>query len=217
MVGTLLRLSELRALSPALTGIAELPVARLRALLVDARTVRSQQIAQMSELRRLATLTAFCAIGVRSAQDDVLDHLETILDEVDDRARARERKRLAIAAVLDEAGVRLAEACELVLDDAVSDAELRAAILSSVGRERLQHAVWQLREHTRPVEEGHRERLLGSYPTVRRFLPLLLDTLEFHASDAGEEVLDALGALQRIEQQRKPSTSDVPLGIVSRS
>jgi TnpA family transposase len=172
----------------------------------------------MSELRRLATLTAFCAIGERSAQDDVLDHLETILDEVDDRARARERKRrLAIAAVLDEAGVRLAEACELVLDDAVSDAELRAAILSSVGRERLQQAVWQLRKHTRPVEEGHRERLLGSYPTVRRFLPLLLDTLEFHATDAGEEVLDALRALQCIEQQRKPSTSDVPLGIVSRS
>jgi hypothetical protein len=52
IVGTLLRLRELRALSPALTGIAELPVARLRALLVDARAVRSQQIAQMTELRR---------------------------------------------------------------------------------------------------------------------------------------------------------------------
>ena len=68
----------------------------------------------------------------------------------------RAQRRLAIAAVLDEAGVWLADACELVLDEAVGDAELRAAILSGVGRERLQQAVSQLREHTRPVEEGHR-------------------------------------------------------------
>ena len=71
----------------------------------------------------------------------------------------------------------------------VNDADLRDAILTRVGRGRLEEAISQLREHTRPVEEGHRERLLGSYSTVRRFLPLLLDTLHFQAPDAGETSL----------------------------
>ena len=75
----------------------------------------------------------------------------------------------------------------------------------------------QLREHTRPVEEGHRERLLGSYGTVRRFLPLLLDTLKFQATDAGAQVLDALTALKPIEHKHALEPDDVAMQIVSRS
>ena len=218
MVQSLARLRELRVLSPALTGVDELPAARLRALLVDARTARAQQIAQMGEPRRLATLTVFAAIGELSAQDDVLDHLDTILDEIDGRAAARERKRrLQIAGVIDQAALRLADACTLVLDDTVSDPDLRDMIIAAVGREPLREAVRQLREHTRPVEEGHRERLLGSYGTVRRFLPLLLDTLKFQATDAGAQVLDALTALKRIEHKHALEPDDVAMQIVSRS
>ncbi len=72
-----------------------------------------------------------------------------------------------------------------------------------------------MREHTRPVEERHRERLLGSYGTVRRFL-LLLDTLKFQATDAGAEVLDALTALKRIEHKHALEPDDVAMQIVSR-
>ena len=115
MVLSLGWLRELRVLSPALTGVDELPAARLRALLVDARTARAQQIAQMGDDRRVATLTAFAAIGELRAQDQTLDHLDVILSEIDDRAAARERKRrLEIAGLIDQAGVRLADACALV-------------------------------------------------------------------------------------------------------
>jgi hypothetical protein len=55
MVKALSWLRDLRALSPKQTGVDELPAARLRALLVDARIYRAQQIALMSESRRLAT------------------------------------------------------------------------------------------------------------------------------------------------------------------
>ena len=82
IVQSLARLHELRALSPALTRVDDLPAARLRALRVDAHTARAQQIAQMGDPRRLATLTASWALGELSAQDDALDHLDTILDEI---------------------------------------------------------------------------------------------------------------------------------------
>ena len=100
----------------------------------------------MGESRRIATLTAFAAIGELHAQDQVLDHLDTILDEIDDRAVARERnRRLRIAGMIDQAGLKLADACALVLDDSVSDPELRDAILTRVGRESLREAISQLR------------------------------------------------------------------------
>lgn len=35
-----------------------------------------------------------------------------------------------------------------------------------------------------------------SYTGVRRYLPLLLDTIKFHATDAGEPVLEAVTALK---------------------
>ncbi|MGO9955276.1 MAG: Tn3 family transposase [Solirubrobacteraceae bacterium] len=218
MVLSLGWLRELRVLSPALTAVDELPAARLRALLVDARTARAQQIAQMGDARRVATLTAFAAIGELRAQDQTLDHLDVILSEIDSRATARERKRrLEIAGLIDQAGVRLADACALVLDESINDADLRDAILAQVGRGRLQEAISQLREHTRPVEEGHRERLLGSYGTVRRFLPLLLDTLHFQATDAGEHVLEAIRALREIDSKHSLTQADVPMGIVTRA
>jgi hypothetical protein len=187
-------------------------------LLVDARTARAQQIAQMGDARRVATLTAFAAIGELRAQDQTLDHLDVILSEIDDRAAARERKRrLEIAGLIDQAGGRLADACALVLDDSINDADLRDAILARVGRGRLEEAISQLREHARPVEEGHRERLLGGYGTVRRFLPLLLDTLHFQATDAGEHVLEAIRALREIDSKHSLTEADVPMGIVTRA
>jgi hypothetical protein len=80
-----------------LTGVDELPAARLRALLVDARAARAQQIAQMGDARRVATLTAFAAIGELRAQDQTLDHLDVILSEIDDRAAARRKRRARLA------------------------------------------------------------------------------------------------------------------------
>ena len=42
--------------------------------------------------------------------------------------------------MIDQAGLRLAGACALVLDETVSDADLRDAIIAAVGREPLREA-----------------------------------------------------------------------------
>jgi Domain of unknown function (DUF4158) len=211
------RLRELRTLAPQATGIEGLPFARVRALMVDARTPRAGDIENMSELRRLATLAAFATLGEQAAQDEVLDHVDTVLDEIEQRAEGKDkRQRLQVAPVLDAAGLRLAEACALILDDGIADRELRNEILARVGRESLQQAVSRMRELAHPSEEGHRERMLASYQTVRKFLALLLDTLDFHSTEAGEEALKAVDALGRILHKHKLTRTDVPLDLVPR-
>jgi Tn3 transposase DDE domain len=52
---------------------------------------------------------------------------------------------------------------------------------------------------------------------VRRFLPLLLDTLHFQATDAGERVLEAIRALREIDSKHSLTEADVPTGIVTRA
>lgn len=141
-----------------------------------------------------------------------------MLDDVEHRAQAREKsQRLASAPAIDTAGLRLADACALLLDEAIEDREVRREILDRVGRQPLARAVEQIRELARPAEEGHREQMLSGYNTVRRFLPLLLDTLDFHATDAGEPALRALAALETVLHRRKPTSSDVPVELISRA
>jgi len=51
---------------------------------------------------------------------------------------------------------------------------------------------------------------------VRRYLPLLLDTLDCHATDVGEPILDALDALLRTARQRRLTPQQLPTEFIPR-
>ena len=131
-------------------------------MLVDARTRRAGDIQDLGGLRRLATLAAFATLSAQAAQDEVLDHVHTVCEDIEHRAQARQRsRRLQSAPVIDAAGLRLADAAALILDETISDRELRAEIVARFGREALAQAVKEIRELARPAEEGHREQMLS--------------------------------------------------------
>jgi TnpA family transposase len=64
--------------------------------------------------------------------------------------------------------------------------------------------------------ERARDLILTRYSAVRRYLPLLLDTLDLHATDAGEPILDALDALQRTARQRRLTPQELPTELIPR-
>lgn len=53
--------------------------------------------------------------------------------------------------MIDQAGLQLADACALVLDDLISEPEPRDALLVRVRREPRWEAISQPPEHTHPV------------------------------------------------------------------
>jgi hypothetical protein len=73
LVNGLGRVQELRELADGLGGLDALPVARLRALMVDAERCRAADIAKMSDARRTATLMAFAITATERGQDDALE------------------------------------------------------------------------------------------------------------------------------------------------
>jgi hypothetical protein len=194
-----------------------LPPARLRALAADARVKGAQAIARMTPDRRAATLVAFAAAAVAAAGDDAVEHLDRVLGEMGLRVEAQDlRERVRTLSQLDAAGHQLATACALLLDERLDDAGVRAAVFGQVGRERLGRALERFRALARPAHERHHDLMSARYPQVRRFLPALLAALELEATEAGQEVIEAIQALRAIERRRSVRAEEVPLALARR-
>jgi Tn3 transposase DDE domain-containing protein len=117
---------------------------------------------------------------------------------------------------LDAAAIQLSRVCRLVLDEKLSAADLRSSIFAATTKEDLETAVGQVDSLVRPPEDVYYRELECSYQRVRRFLPMLLETVQFGSTPAGESVLEAIHYLERSEAQRRAAVVDPPLSIVSR-
>ena len=217
LVQALRRLAEARALEMGEVELSGIPPGRLKGLARYASAARAQALQRMSPERRLATLLAFAAALQASAQDDVLDVLDLLLAELLARVeRQEDRRRLRTIGDLDAAALVLRDVGLLVLDTTRPDANLRAEIFGRLPRQHVERAVSTVGDLARPPENRQAPAaLLTRYSTVRRFLPLLLETLQFHATDGGQSVLAAWEFLRRIEGVAKPPLREAPLGIVA--
>jgi len=130
-------------------------------------------------------------------------------------AAAGKRERLRDGEAIDDAGRTLARACSVLLDDTITE-PLRDVVFAAVERERLAAAVTAIGQLTRSPDDRARALVTRSYTGVRRYLPLLLDTIEFHATDGGEAILEALTALNRSEGRRKLTPELLPTRFVPR-
>src|SRR5450755_4033612 len=65
-------------------------------------------------------------------------------------------------------------------------------------------------------DAAFRAELLRRYPSLRRFMPALLEVMPFEATGAGQPILDALDALRGIEgRPGRVTAASVPLKLVS--
>jgi TnpA family transposase len=216
LIAALERLRELRVLADGLAGLEALPHARVRVLMVAAERQRGGELADLRESRRLATLMAFAITAAQRGQDDALEHFDRLHGDLLLRAAAAgKRERLRDGEAIDDAGRTLARACSVLLDDTIAE-PLRDAVFAAVERERLAAAVTAIGRLTRSPDDRARELVTRSYTGVRRYLPLLLDTIEFHATDGGEPILEALTALKLSEGRRKLTPEVLPTRFVPR-
>lgn len=215
LVGALQRLKEFRALDVGKLDMRSLPPGRLKVLARFAASTWAPNIARMTSDRRIATLLAFARQGEITALDDALDLLDRLITDICTQAkRAGQRKRLRTLRDLDAAAQQLGKVCELFLDESCAGAEIRTLAFSRVPRERLVQAIQMVETLTRPPDDHFYEELTERHGRARRFLPLLLATLSFEATQAGQPVLTAWNYLAALEEQRKPDMSKAPLEVV---
>ena len=217
LVLALMRLSSVRELGIRLPAAARIPATRVAALARYAGTAKVGAILRLPHPRRLATLVAFAHCLEASAQDDVLEVLETILRDVfGDAIKADRKARLRSLRDLDQAAATLAGACQMLLDIGLPDAELRTRLFEKIPRSTLTRALEGVNALIRPADNVYYRELDAKYRTVRCFLPALVENIRFGANAAGEPVVAAFDWL-RVNMGRKKPGNDAPLEVVGKS
>jgi len=217
LVSALHRLKRIRAIGVSHLVLPNVPPSRLKVLSRAAFTSRAQTIERMPTAQRLATLLAFAHDVEATAQDDALTVLELLTKELFSKSASQgKNERLRTLKDLDAAALTLSAACGILLELEPDAAQLREAIFLQVSPVQLAAAVEQVESIARPPDDQYYPEILSRWRTVRLFLPMLLNTIDFQATQAGQPILAAVAFLKSIEGQRQPSMKDAPLTIVSK-
>jgi len=163
--------------------------------------------------RKLATLLAFARTYEMVAMDEALDVFDALTSDILARAEREGRKnRLRTLKDLDAAALILADLSAMVLDEEhYTDALLRAEAFRHISRTSLIEATQMVRTLTRPPDDRHYDEMLDRYHQIRRFLPALLNTVEFEATPNGLPTLNALHFLKQVEVEAGLSWNTAPL------
>lgn len=222
LLDALLRLRDVRDIGVGQI-VVDVPAGRERALARYGLVAKAQALRRMNAKRRDATMLATLWQLELDAADDALLLLDQVLDQLLSQA-AREHKdeRFKQLPELDGAARKLRAAVLVLLDPPPGDLDaLWAAIDARVSRDELHAASEAIGRLTPPEldsggqDAAFRAELLRRYPSLRRFLPALLEVMPFEATGAGRPVLDALDALRAIEgRPGRVSAASVPLQLV---
>lgn len=172
-------------------------------------------IARMPDDRRIAVLFSFAYVYEIKALDDALDLLDMLITEITAEAkRLGERKRIRSLGDLDKAALKLSDFGDLFLKHEKDD-NLPNVIYKAISRDIITNAVEVIRQIAKPNHDKYYDELLEQYKTVRRFLPILLNTVKFQTTKEGKPVQAAIEFLAAMEGKRKPSFQNAPLEIVN--
>lgn len=217
LVQALKRLILIRQIGIGQLDFGKLPPSRIQALARSALTLKAQAITQMVEPRRIAVLVAFVYTLEATAQDDVLDVFELLVQEILAKSeREGQQARLRTLKDLDIASLRLSHACKILLDKDCESSQVRETIFQQIDALTLAEAIIKVESLTRLPEDHYYPEVLARWHQVRIFLPLLLQTIQFEANRAGQIVLKAVQFLQTIEGKPKPKMQNAPSSIVTK-
>jgi Domain of unknown function (DUF4158) len=216
LVQALARLTEVRKLDVGPQALGNVPAPRIKALAQYAVTTKAQNIANLPEQRRTATLVSFTRQLAVTAQDDALDVLDMLIRDLLARSVSVGKKaRLRTLRDLDAAALALAEISEQVMTPEWTDEQVRAFLTEKQAT--ITEAVTTIYELARPADDNYHQEIVARYPAVRRFFPALLRTIEFAGNEAGKLVLNALTFLKNLEGHKHPDLSGAPMEVVPAS
>jgi hypothetical protein len=216
LIHALQRLREIRELGVSNIDLGPFPPNRIQILARYAIKTKAPMISRMPDDRRISALLAFAKTFEVTALDDALDVLDRLITDILKAARRLgEKERLRTLRDLDKAALDLQRACEMLLDESLPADKLRERVFSRIPKERLQQASNRVAELARPTDDRYQQEIMKSYIRVRRFLPTLLRTVNFHGTPAGQPVVRALAFLALREGKRNPEMSEAPLEGIS--
>ncbi|TQN31697.1 TnpA family transposase [Haloactinospora alba] len=215
MVAALDRVSEISSVGTGQIDVADVPAVKLDALAKYGLKSKAPTLRGLDEYRKSATLLATVRSLETSSVDDALDVLNLLMVSklINRSVREGNEDKLNRLPELRMAAKNMAQALEVLLatsqdshEQAVSLPQVWNAIEEVVDRQKLVTAVNTVAEQVPDDADAAAEwraRLVKRYRTVQGFIELLLDVIEFDATEAGQPVLDALRTAAPMARSRK--------------
>src|SRR5262249_39877812 len=92
---------------------------------------------------------------------------------------------------------------------------LRQIIFARIPADRLRHALVEVEEISRPLDDNYFDFLANRYSYVRQFMPQFLTAFAFRSTPEHEALLEAITLLQRLNSDgRRMLTAHVPTAFV---
>ncbi|MFD9514877.1 Tn3 family transposase [Streptomyces mirabilis] len=225
------RAREVRALGSGRVETGGVPSARMAALARYGLGSKAPTLRDLEETRKTATMLATVRYLETASVDDALDLLDVLMGSrlLARAERIGREEKLKSLPKLKKAAGRVAKAVEVLLGtapatldgEAVSVLDAWEAIEKVVPRAKLAEALSVIAECA-PDGDGDedaewRAALASRYGTVRGFIRLLVDTVDFGAVEAGAPVVKALKQLPHLVGRRKVAASEVDQQLVTGS
>ena len=147
-------MDEFRAVGVSEVPLAHVPPGRLKALARYAATARAQAIARRPDERRLATLLALAQGCEVIALDEALDLVDLLMSDRTREATTQGQKtRLRTRRDVDAAALPLRAACQVLLDERMTDTALRRVLVAHMPRASLVDASTTVGTLPRPADD----------------------------------------------------------------
>ncbi|WP_331736650.1 Tn3 family transposase (plasmid) [Streptomyces canus] len=233
------RAAEIDAFGMGELDVSGIPPRRLAELSRYGVDGKASLLRRHGDSRRLATLLATAVYLTSRAVDDALDLLEVLIaTKLLARAeRETAKQKLKTLPRMERAGIRLATAFRVVFDTTSEQVDTESGEISPpevatltamwerieevVPREELAAAIAALFELAPPIDsdadEAWRTMLVTRFPTVRPFLALLVQVVDFGATPEGLPVLKALKSLPDLMGRKKVSPDEIDTSLLTGS
>ncbi|WUF07139.1 Tn3 family transposase [Streptomyces sp. NBC_00485] len=228
------RAAEIDAFGMGELDVSGIPPRRLAELSRYDVDGKASLLRRHGDSRRLATLLATAVYLTSRAVDDALDLLEVLLARAE---RETAKQKLKTLPRMERAGIRLATAFRVVFDTTSEQVDTESGEISPpevatltamwerieevVPREELAAAIAALFELAPPIDsdagEARRTMLVTRFPTVRPFLALLVQVVDFGATPEGLPVLKALKSLPDLMGRKKVSPDEIDTSLLTGS
>ncbi|GAA5052436.1 Tn3 family transposase [Streptomyces similanensis] len=230
------RAAEIDAFGMGELDVSGIPPRRLAELSRYGVDGKASLLRRHGDSRRLATLLATAVYLTSRAVDDALDLLEVLIaTKLLARAeRETAKQKLKTLPRMERAGIRLATAFRVVFDTTSEQVDTESGEISPpevatltamwerieevVPREELAAAIAALFELAPPIDsdadEAWRSMLVTRFPTVRPFLALLVQVVDFGATPEGLPVLKALKSLPDLMGRKKVSPDEIDTSLL---
>lgn len=217
------RVADVRKIGAGQVDVSALPENRLQALARYGLSAKAPALRDLAELRRIATLVATIRHLERKAVDDALDLLEVLMQTKLLARAEREsvKDRLRTLPRFAAASTKLAVVTQVLFDagEGVSLTQVWEEIERVVPRGQVAAALEAVLELVPPPDEeadgAWRAELTKRYQTIRPFLPVLTEVIEFGSVEGGEPVVEAVRHLPELLARKKVMRKEISSSLVT--